>query len=411
MNTESSLSRFNPRRLAGSGLLLGVGLIAGVWAIGSMVENVGAGEIVVIQSIGGDLDVYTDPGPKWQGFGKVTTYDLRSQYDFDSKIRFNDGAHAVMKGSIQYELPLDHRKIRELHRRYGSQEAVQASLVKTVVDKSIYMSGPLMSSKESYAEKRNSLIEYIEDQVGHGVYRTTQREVTAADALSGASKTTIVVEIVKGPNGQYLRSENSVLAPFGMTTSNLSIASLDYDEVVEKQIQSQQTAAAAVQTAIANARKAEQDAVTATKNGEAMVATARAREEAVKAAAVTVAERGRDVARLESEAAGFTRTRDILLGEGEAQKRRLIMQADGALGQKLDAWRYVNEKYAFAISSYQGAWVPSIVMGGNSAGQINGGSALIDLLMTKTARDLSLDMSSPGGAQVKRTAPPAKQGR
>ena len=34
------------------------------------------------------------------------------------------------------------------------------------------MTGPLMSSKESYAEKRNELLRLMEDQVQRGVYRT-----------------------------------------------------------------------------------------------------------------------------------------------------------------------------------------------------------------------------------------------
>lgn len=39
------------------------------------------------------------------------------------------------------------------------------------------MTGPLMSSKESYAEKRTNLIRFIEDQISNGVYKTAQKDI------------------------------------------------------------------------------------------------------------------------------------------------------------------------------------------------------------------------------------------
>ncbi len=377
-----------------------VGLLL-LLSVGKLFENVDADEIVVIQSVTGDLDWYITPGPKWQGLGKVTSYKKRSIYEFESKIRFNDGAHAQMKGSIQYELPLDAKRLTALHTRFGSQEALSGQLVQKIVDKAIYMTGPLMSSQESYAEKRNDLISAVEDQVANGVYRTLQRDVMTKDPLTGAEKTVTVVEIAVAKDGRPSRQEAAVLSEFAVKPFNFSIASLDYDKPVEAQINTQQRARGAVQTAIANARMAEQDAVTATKRGEAMVATARAKQEAVKAAAVTDAERERDVARLQSEAAGFAKQRDILLGEGEGARRRLVMQADGALTQKLATYEKVSKMYADAIANYRGAWVPNMVFG-QQGGTTNGGTALMELLTVKTARDLSLDMGTPRGSQTKK---------
>ena len=74
----------------------------------NLAENVNADEIMVIQSpISGELTWHTTPGIKWQGLGKVTKYPKRSIYEFQSKVRFNDGGHAQMHGSIQYEMPTD----------------------------------------------------------------------------------------------------------------------------------------------------------------------------------------------------------------------------------------------------------------------------------------------------------------
>src|SRR3989344_6800874 len=207
-------------------VIAAIGFIAGIILLifsGKVFENVDADEILIIQSpISGDLAWYVTPGIKWQGAGKVTPYPKRAIYEFSCeqndkgkcspamndrriKIRFNDGGHAYMSGSIQYEMPLDAKNLTNLHVRFGSREAIQKQLVETVVNKSVYMTGPLMSSKESYAEKRNSLISLVEDQVEAGVYQTTARDVRVKDELSGADKTVKLVEIVNGNGGQPLR--------------------------------------------------------------------------------------------------------------------------------------------------------------------------------------------------------------
>src|SRR3989344_4396670 len=178
-------------------------LIIGWVATNSIFENVDADEIVVIQSpISGDLDWYTDAGIKGQWFGKVTRYKKRSIYAFDMPkveggktvidpstklpvggidIRFNDGGHGTIFGSVQYDMPLDKDHLTLIHTRFGSQEAVQKQLIETGTGKSIYLVGPLMSSRESYTEKRNDLIHYVSDQIQGGVYRTKQTTVVVKD--------------------------------------------------------------------------------------------------------------------------------------------------------------------------------------------------------------------------------------
>src|SRR5262249_46634539 len=152
-------------------------------------------------------------------------------YAFEDTVRFNDGGHAQMVGSIQYELPLDADHLSAIHARFGSQDALANQLIKTVVDKSVYMTGPLMSSKESYAEKRNALIWYVEDQVNDGVYRTLQREQRVKDPITDQEKTITVVEIVL-KNGMPDRQEEAVLKSFAIKPFNFSITQLKYDDQV-----------------------------------------------------------------------------------------------------------------------------------------------------------------------------------
>ena len=283
--------------------------------------------------------------------------------------------------------------MKKLHTMYGSQEAIEQALVRTVIEKSVYMTGPLMSSKESYAERRNDLISFISDQAAHGVYRTTSEEKKGIDPLSGKEKTMTVVALIE-ENNEFLRQEISPLAEHGVSIYNLSINSIGYDETVEAQIKSQQEAIMNVQTAIAEAKQAEQEAIKAEEQGKANAATAKWKQEVIKAQAVTEAEQVRDVARLAKEAATYTKQKDILLGQGEAERKRLVMAADGALEKKLLTYEKVNQYWSDGLAKYQGAIVPSWMSGGNGNANMGGNAfqGFMELVTAKTAKDLGLDM-------------------
>lgn len=389
--------------------IVGIGTIV---SLSSIYENNEAGEILVIQApFSGKLAVYTDPGRKWQGWGTPTHYKRSNNFDFDSdqtllSIRFNDGGHAKIRGTARYDLPLDEQHILDVHRTFGSPEALHNSLIKSVVEKSIYMAGPLMSSKESYAERKSDLINIIEDQAANGVLQTMPVSKEIEDLISGGKKWVTAVDIRRDKEGKALRQEISPLIRFGITLYNVTPREIEYEKVIVDQIAQQQQATMAVQISIANLKRAEQDALTTVKQGEADAAKAKWTQEAVKATEVTVAQKDKEVAetnasqrlavaKLDKEAAEQTKQKEILLGEGEAKRRQLVMQADGALAVKIDAFKAVNANYAAALANYKGALTPAIVMGGNGQNGTSSVADLMDLLKAKTARDLALDLNLP----------------
>lgn len=252
-----------------------------------------------------------------------------------------------------------------------------------------------MSSKESYAEKRNDLISYIDDQAGRGVYKTRQKETRGIDPLTGQEKTVMIVEIEKDTaKNMFLRQQESPIEDYKLTLSNLSINSVDYDATVDKQIAAQQNATMQVQTAIAKAKEAEQQAITVEQQGKADAAKAKWEQEVIKAKAVTEAQQQLEVARLNTQAAEQYKRTQILEGEGDAERKKLSMVANGALEQKLEAWVAVNQAYAEAMK--ESIWVPTYVMGGGYGGggsNSSGASDLIQMMMAKTAKDITLDMN------------------
>lgn len=366
-------------------------LILGL-ALSSMVfENVDADEISCIQDWGdGELHWYVNPGIKLQAFGKVTTYRKLTDREFDAPVMFNDNGTGKLRGRYQVELPLDNEHLTSLHTKYGIQEAIEHSLVQSTIDKVVYMTGPLMSSKESSAERKTDLIRFITDQIDNGVYRTIQKITTVEDQMSKEKRTVTVAEISMR-DGKPDRQETSVLNTYGIKIVNFAPRELEYDETVKKQIADQQKITMQVQTARAQALEAEQRRITAEADGKAAVMKAQYEKEEEKIRAVVDAQKQVAVARLEKEAAESIKQKLILEGQGEAEKKRLVMNADGALEKKLDTYERVMGRFAQEFAKQK--WVPEIHMGASDA---KGGSAaadMINLLTIKTAKDLGLNLA------------------
>jgi len=380
-------------------------------------SNLDAGKVMVIQAaVTGDLSVHTDPGWKWQALGKVQRYVRRDQFSFSThkdqgklvdesiSTRFNDGGHGNISGTMNWAMPLAAEKIIKLHKDFGSTEAIEQLLIRPVMQKVIYNVGPTMSSTESSAEKRPIIPQYIDDQLVNGPYLTKTISVVQKDPITGQDKSVNIVTIALDEKGKPLRESASPLTDYGIQLQPVSINQILYDEIVEKQIKERQQATTQVQLAIANAKRAEQDAITTAKQGEANAAKAKWEQEVLNAktiadaqAKVTIADAG------VKEAEAFKKS-EILRGEGEASRKRLVMDADGQLDKKLEAIVTINARYAEAIQKAQpGAWAPQVVMGGG-AGSNAGSNAtnLVDLLTAKTARELGVDLNVRTGAAVKK---------
>jgi hypothetical protein len=420
---------------AGIGIFVAASAVCTLLAAGMIWENVPANKYVVIQSpVAGDLNWQIKPGVAWQGFGNVTAYDIRMMYDFREKgynVQFNDGGHGTIFGSIQCELPGDIDTLTSMHRKFPTQELVESGLVKTSTEGAIYLVGTLMSSRESYAEKKNDLIHYVTDQVQNGPYRTRQKREWIKDPVTNESKEVIAAEIVIGKDGNPERQEKSTISAFGLRCYQFIVNRIAYDPAIEQQIKQQQAITMNVQTSVADKVLAEQRALTAEANGRANATEAKWKQETIKATETTRADQERQVALIQADrekqvqvtnasrdkevaetqgaqrlavadldrkAAEQTKLQQILLGEGESARKKLVIEADGALEAKLAAYTNVMPKIFEALRGT--AFVPSVVMGGGGSQNTNAGD-LINLLTAKTAKDLALDITmQPGGSSI-----------
>lgn len=342
----------------------------------SIVEDVDNEKIVVNQvPLTGTMEVWATPGMKFQAFGSTTTYYKTRQLWFGSEdngepipVIFNDASDGLIYGSLRVKLPTDNVHMLRIQTDYNGMERLMTDLVRPTVTKVIYASGPLMSAFESYAEKKNDLIEYITDQLNNGVYKTTVKTVESVDPVTGEVKKTKVAALIPDSlaAGGYKRSEVSPFSYYGLEIGQVAVSKIAYSDKVNKQIAQQQEANMLIQTSKAKSAAAQQEAIRAEEEGKAEAAKARWAQEKEKAIAVTRAEQEREVSRLAAEKANFEKARIVAQGQAEAEANRLKVQA-GLTPQERAEWEYKTAVgIAQALADSKQRWVPEIIMTGNS---------------------------------------------
>lgn len=380
---------------------------------GKLFEDVAADEIVINQvPITGKLEYWTNPGLKFQMFGDIQTFDKSFQVWFSNKedqgdskdesipVMFNDAGEARLSGSIRLLMPVNSEKLEKIKMDFSNFDNLVHELVKPTLSKVVFSTGPLLSSYEAYAVKKNDLIRFIEDQLKFGIYKTVTKEVKKIDELSGKEKTISIAILIadKTAPGGFERQEIAPFSKYGLNSDvTVSVEDINFEKKIKNQIAQQQQALMDVQTAIAEAKKAKQDAIKAEEQGKAEYAKAKWEQEKINAKEIAEAEKAKQVAKLDMEKAKFQKEADILAGQGIATKKKLIMQADGALDKKLQAQIEIQKIWAEAFKEFKGELVPSVVMGSGDSGSIkykNSAQAFMDMMMLKTAKDLGVDMKA-----------------
>lgn len=402
-------------------------------AAGSIVETVKKGTYVIKQAaITGKMTAYMKPGMFLQMFGDVQTWPKADTFYFikDSKeggssddsieVRFNEGSLCNISGSIRIAMPKSPQQAIDLVtvEGYSSFADFETKLILKHVRNSLRLTANLMSARESYSEKRPDFVAWAEDQIQNGLYVTAEKSERVKDLISGEMVVKTFKVIKKDKDGNILREHNP-LEGLGIRVSNFEIKDFDYSPKVKEQIKEQQEAYMAIVTAKANAQKAEQQKLTTIAEGKAEVQKAKYEKEQEKVRAVVDAEKAKEVAviaasrqvavaeqeKLEAEqkklAAKEYKQEQILRGEGDAEYKRLVLQADGALAQKLKTYEEVMGRFAQEFGKQK--WVPEVQMGTIAGSEDSGGNEaanLINLLTAKTLKDLGLDMSVPTGGQA-----------
>jgi regulator of protease activity HflC (stomatin/prohibitin superfamily) len=430
-------------RYVGIGFLAIV-IVVGLICAGSIVETVEKGTYQVKQAaISGEMSAKMTPGLWFQNFGdidiwpKAETYffthdnDTKGDVDEDTSIevRFNDGSMCKISGTLRIVMPTTESDAIKLtseqgHKTYAD---VQEKLIKPTLRNVLRSTANLMSARESYSEKRLDFITWSRDQISNGVYKTKAETKQVEDLVTG-EKTWKEVKVIKTEGdieGGTPLYELNPMKDTGIVLANFEIKSFVYEKKVQAQISKQQEARMAVETAKAEAEKAKQAELKAIAEGKRDVATAKYEKEQDKIRAVVEAQKEKEVfelnaerdknvaviagnkrkevATLDRDAAKLKKEELILLGEGESERKRLVLAADGALEQKLKAVVQMNEDAMIALSKRP---VPQNYFAGGGTNGSTGASGydeemvrVLKLMNMQLVKGLNLDMTVKGQNQ------------
>ena len=387
--------------------LIAILAIVFVACLGRIGEDVKNEQIVVNQyPFTGKMEYWTSPGYKWQWFGKTTHYFKTNQLWFGSDnevgeqmgnpipVIFNDASDGQIYGSLRVKLPTDPTYLARIQTDYNGMDRLMQDLVRPTVTKVIYASGPLMSAFESYAEKKNDLIEYITDQLNNGVYKTTVKTMETVDPITGETKTVKIASLIPDENapGGYRRSEQSPFQYYGLEIGQVAVSKIGYADKVVKQIEQQQEANMMVQTSKAKTLAAQQEAIRAEEAGKAAAMEAKWQQEKIKAVEVTKAEQEYEVARLAALKAKEDAKKIKEQGEAEAHAARLKVQAGLTPLEKATIEKETAIGVAQALANSQVRWVPEVMVNGGNAGG-NGGVNAMDAVGLNMLLDIAKKQS------------------
>lgn len=388
-----------------------------------------AGQRTVVQYPNGSLFVKFTPGWYLKFFGKTTPYNDVITFDFDKQkgeedasliqqgvtVRYQDGGNGTIFGKARFNLPNDEMSMIKLHKAFRTVEGVSEKLIKPVAEEGMNLTAGLMSSEEAYAEKRGIFTQWAQEQIGKGKFQTELKTITGVEEGTGKRVTKDIPVIKYGENGFPVHLESD-LDEYSITVSGFQITNWDFEEKTLEQISRKRQATMAIITAKADAERAIQEAITAEQEGKRNVMTAKYAKEVEKEKAIVTAQQQKEVAviaakqkvdvaeqeKLEAEQKKLTaeqyKQEQILRGEGEGEYKRLVMEADGALAQKLETFKFVMAKFAEEFGKQK--WVPDVQMN-TGAGTTGGNEAanFMNILMMQALQQLNLNMNIPAGRQ------------
>jgi hypothetical protein len=179
------------------------------------------------------------------------------------------------------------------------------------------------------------------------------------------------------------------------------IAEKQREQIIEEQKREEEKAQLARQQALVEQQSQKINAETAK-----IVAETKAEEG--KRVAIIKGEQVLEVAKLERQAAEQEKLTQIALGEGEARRRELLIQADNLEELRLNIYKEVMTRFASEIGKQK--WVPDMVVGGGATGSGGGNlaSSLTDILnMLNLMVANQLQVNQPG--KLPESAPAAEE--
>jgi hypothetical protein len=208
-----------------------------------------AGERTVIQFPTGTLLVKFTPGIYFKGFDNTEVYKDVITFDFDKQdavtpsslnftgivVRYQDGGTGRVFGKARFALPNNEEQMIHLHKDFRSNDADAHRLIKTLAEESMNLTAGLMTSEESYAEKRGIFTQWAEEQIPLGKFFTELKSVVEEQKDTNERVVRNIPVIKYDTDGQPLHHASD-FKNYGITVSGFQITDWDFEQKTLEQI-------------------------------------------------------------------------------------------------------------------------------------------------------------------------------
>lgn len=383
-------------------------------------------------------------GYSWIGFGSATPFprqmtvqsvnDLKAlpRGDFEGStvipsfpVTFLGGTTATVDSNVRVSLPTGEPFLK-LAQTYRNPDNFVLQAIMPVMKSTLQSTAQLMSADDYFGGGASEFRQAFTDQMSDGVYvvKRIERQVKNLRAASGqavaqdgseqgtfgqsGTSTVITTEKVLDKAGLPIRLERQ-FSKLGVGVVDANIMNVDPSKQFKDRMIGVQESQAKLMIARQDRQTADEQKKLVTARGEMQVEEKRqmvlkdqiektTNAETAKRLVLIEAEREQERASIEKETAQIRLDKAKIdaqstktLADAEAYQKRVVLEADGALAQKLDAIVQINQVWADAASK---APVPGVMMGGADGGasrQTEIGQ-LMSVMAVKAAKDLQVDL-------------------
>jgi len=303
--------------------------------------------------------------------------------------RFTDSVTADVSVTALFQLPTVEKDFLNMAVAFRTQENLENTTLIPVLREVVRNSARTMTAQDYIAGKGGEFENAILDQLREGIYLLDITEirpegkvdVTNVDEDRGIEQSQMVryeVSKTRGPDGQILRKPTALL-DYKIIVSQANISGVDPEPKFKEMLALQRDAAAQASVKKQEAKRAEYDKQKIIAEGEASKAQIQVDQEKLQITKLISAETMLKEAKIDLAQAKIQREKEVELAakvkiaaDAQAYAKRKVIEADGALTQKLEAFNQAVEDIAKGWANRK---VPQTVImsgGGNGNGSGNG---------------------------------------
>jgi len=311
---------------------------------------------------------------------------------------FLDQVDSQISATARFMLPADEPSFLDIARQYRSPDNLIRTTLLPAFRETLQANAALMGAEDYFAGKRTEFNIDFEEQLKNGLYLVQRKEILqkapttsgSADASKGTAqedfgttdKVIFVVEKIVDRAGIPIRKAQSYAA-LGITVVESRITDVVPNREFSDRMKLKQKASADRAIAREQRIQEEEQQLLAVAKGDRIVAEEQAtwkkdqiaqttKQETAKAVALITASRQLEQARIEKATAAEVLLRDEIsaksievLADAAAYKKRVVIQADNALTQKLATEERIQKYWADAFAVRK---VPTTVFTSGGAG-------------------------------------------